>query len=201
MRKTRPKRPSADVTRRKILQTAGQIFMQHGFAGTSMGRVAEKAKINQTLIFHHFDNKKRLWREVKLAIVESVRAVSINLEPKNVPQFLAEVIEQRMAIYAKCPKLKRLINWQKLESTHSKQSLIGTANSPFSPLKWKQPIKFLQKHKLLNPKLKPEFLIIWLLASIDGMLDDDLGFFKNNAKNRKHYIKMLVDTLSCGLVG
>jgi AcrR family transcriptional regulator len=200
MSKTRPQRPSADTTRNRILQTALQLFMQYGFAGTSMGKLAEKAKINQTLIFHHFGNKKQLWQQVKATIIESAKASPINSEPKNLHQFLCEAIDQRISIYTKCPKLGRLISWQKLESTHNKQSLIGIPNSPISPLKWIESIRFLQEKKLINPQLKSELIIVWLVASIDGMLDDDLAFFKNNPKNQKNYINMLIDSLVKGLV-
>src|SRR3990167_714801 len=199
MRKTRSQRPSADITRYKILQTALQLFMQYGFAGTSMGKLAEKAKINQTLIFHHFGNKKQLWQQVKATIIESAKASPINPEPKNLHQFLCEAIDQRISIYTKCPKLKRLISWQKLESVHNKQSLIGIPNSPISPLKWIESIRFLQEKKLINPQLKSELVIVWLVASIDGMLDDDLALFKNNPKNQKNYINMLLDSLLKGL--
>ncbi len=200
MVKIRPQRPSADVTRDKILQTALQLFMQGGFAGTSMGKLAEKAKINQTLIFHHFGNKNQLWQQVKATIIRSAKATPINPEPKNLHQFLCEAIEQRVSIYTKCPKLRKLISWQKLESAHNKQSLIGIPNSSISPLKWIESIRFLQDKKLINPQLKPELVIVWLVASIDGMLDDDLALFKNNLKNQKNYTNMLVDSLVKGLV-
>jgi AcrR family transcriptional regulator len=199
MSKTRPQRPSADATRNKILQAALQLFMQFGFAGTSMGKLAEKAKINQTLIFHHFGNKQELWQQVKAAIIGSANAAPIHSEPQNLVQFLSEAIEQRISIYTKCPKLKKLISWQKLESTHNKQSIIGIPNSSISPLKWIEPIQFLQAKNLLNPQLKPELIIVWLVASIDGMLDDDLAIFKNNIKNQKDYTNMLVATLVNGL--
>lgn len=199
MSKTRPRRPSADATRNKILKAAFQLFMQYGFAGTSMGQLAEKAKINQTLIFHHFGNKEQLWQKVKANIIGSVKASPINPEPKNSHQFLCEAINQRISIYTKCPKLRRLIGWQKLESVHNKQSLIGIPNSPISALKWIESIQFLQKKKLINPQLKAELVIVWLVASIDAMLDDDLTLFKNNQKNQKNYKNMLIDSLVKGL--
>lgn len=199
MSKTRPQRPSADATRNKILQTALQLFMQHGFAGTSMGKLAEKANINQTLIFHHFGNKEALWQQVKATILESATAAPISLEPKNLKQFLCEAIEQRITIYTKCPKLRTLTSWQKLETTQKKQALAGIPNSPISPLAWMESIRFLQAKKLLNPHLKPELIIVWLVASIDGLLDDALALFKNNPLNQKKYTNMLVDSLVKGL--
>jgi AcrR family transcriptional regulator len=195
MYKTRPQRPSANATRNKIMQAALQLFMQYGFAGTSMGKLAEKAKINQTLIFHHFGTKKRLWQQVKETIISSAKASFINPEPNDLHQFLSEAIEQRVSIYTKCPKLRKLISWQKLESTYSKQNLIGIPNSPISSLKWIEIVCYLQAKKMINPQLKPELIVVWLIASIDGMLDDDLTLFKNNPKNQKNYTNMLVNSL------
>ena len=45
----------------------------------------------------------------------------------------------------------------------------------------------------------PELVIVWLVASIDGMLDDDLSLFRNNPNNKKKYINMIVDSLVKGL--
>lgn len=200
MTNPRPQRPSADSTRKKILHTAMQLFMQHGFAGTSMGEVAKKANINQALIFHHFVNKKQLWQQVKATITKDAQTRPINSEPESVAQFISEAIAQRVELYTECPSLKKLISWQKLESG-LKQNLAGVPNSPISPLKWLEPTEFLQKKKLLNPKLKPELVVIWLVSSIDGLLNDDLGIFKNSPEIKKQYINMLIDTLSKGLAG
>ena len=52
---------------------------------------------------------------------------------------------------------------------------------------------------MLNPKLSPELVITWLLASIDGMLNDDLGIFKNDVKSQNGYISMLINGLGHGL--
>ena len=196
MSKSRPKRPSADATRNIILQTALQLFMQHGFAGTSMGKLAEKAEINQTLIFHHFGNKKQLWRDVKAKIIADSKTTPINLQPKTLDEFLSEAIMQRTSLYIECPQLKKLIGWQRLESTQNKKGIAGIPSNLISPEKWLEPIKFLQNKNLFNPQLEPELALIWLVASIDGMLIDDRGIFKNNPKNQKKYSEMLIHGLT-----
>lgn len=190
---TRLQRPSADVTRIKILKTALNLFMQYGFAGTSMGKIAEKAEINQTLIYHHFGNKKKLWQQVKMTILEGVNTSPINPEPESVRQFLMEAIEQRTTIYTQCPQLKILIGWQKLELSYNKHHLIGIPNSLISPLQWKESIQSLHKRKLLNPEFPVEMILVWLLASIDGLINDDLALFENNPEKQQYYVKMLVD--------
>jgi len=54
----------------KILLSARELFVEHGFSGTSMGKIAMKANVNHSLIFHHFGNKQKLWQAVKDNIIE-----------------------------------------------------------------------------------------------------------------------------------
>lgn len=199
MRKTRPQRPSADTTRGKILKAALSLFMQHGFAGTSMGMLAEKAKINQTLIFHHFGNKQKLWQHVKASMINNIETSPINPEPNSLKAFLEEVIKQRLMIYSQCPNLRKLIRWQKLDVSSKNLNLLGTLNTAITPLQWQDPITFLQSKNLINPKLKKELILFWLISSTDAILDDDLGLFKSNPKNQKIYVDMLINSLELGL--
>lgn len=195
----RPKRPSADGTRKKILQAATHLFMQHGYAGTSMAKLAEKAGINQSLIFHHFGDKKQLWKQVKTTAIAGIDVAPISQKPETIEQFLCEVIDQSVLVYTQCPHLAKLVAWQRLESPHNKHGLAGIANSLIGPTTWTAAIKYLQKNHLLDPKLKPELVMIWLTASVDGMINDDIALFKNNPKNKKHYVHMLTSSLAKGL--
>ncbi len=194
----RPQRPSADATREKIIKAATQLFMRHGYAGTSMGNLAEKARINQTLIFHHFGNKQKLWNHVKTAMVAEITASTVSNEPESVRQFLLEILQQRISIYAGRPELRKLIGWQKLESAKSKHAIMDIPNHELSPSQWVKPIKYLQGKKLLSLALNPTLLISWLVASIDVLIDDDIGYFKQHLKEREHYQNMMIETLLRG---
>ena len=199
MSKTRPQRPSADVTRSKILNAALSLFMQHGYAGTSMGKISEKANVNQTLIFHHFENKMQLWGQVKAAIIADVNASLVNPKPNSLRQFLQEAIAQRVSLYTNCPKLSKLVGWQRMESAKSKQSLTLVLKSPFSPDSWLPAIRYLQGKKLLNPTYQPELIITWIISSIEGMISDDIGLFKRDPENKRFYSDMLMQSLLKGL--
>lgn len=199
MNKSRPKRPSANATRRKILKAATQLFMAHGFAGTSMGKLAAKAEINQTLIFHHFGNKQQLWQQVKISLLAEISVKPINETPKNLTQFLTEAFDQRISVYAQSPNLSRLVGWQKLESTHNKKDLWTGGDSAITPKQWIVAIEYLQKTQCLNPVLQADLVMMWLTSSIDGMLNDYYGLFENNPENKQHYIKMLINSLTIGL--
>jgi AcrR family transcriptional regulator len=45
----------------QILHGAMQVFLQHGYAGTSMDRVATKAGVSKHTIYNHFENKDGLF--------------------------------------------------------------------------------------------------------------------------------------------
>lgn len=50
----------AAQTRAHILETALQLFAEHGFKGTSTRRIARAAGVSEGLIFHHFKRKRDL---------------------------------------------------------------------------------------------------------------------------------------------
>lgn len=71
MRAVKPKRlddsPLAEK-REQILQGAIQVFLNHGYAGTSMDRVAAAAGVSKQTIYSHFQDKEGLFT----ALVERV---------------------------------------------------------------------------------------------------------------------------------
>lgn len=46
---------------RQIVDTAGRVFAEHGYAGTSLGAVAERAGISKPLIYNYFGSKEGLF--------------------------------------------------------------------------------------------------------------------------------------------
>lgn len=72
----RPKAPSPD-TRHRILAAAGEEFAAHGFAATTVDRIARRARVNKAMIYYHFPNKRALYtciiRDVFAPITERVR--------------------------------------------------------------------------------------------------------------------------------
>ena len=55
----RPKSPSPD-TRTRILAAAAAEFGVHGFAATTVDRIARRARVNKAMIYYHFPNKRAL---------------------------------------------------------------------------------------------------------------------------------------------
>jgi AcrR family transcriptional regulator len=52
---------SAEDRRNQILETATDLFAHQGFEGTTTRQIAEKARVNEAIIFRHFPSKEDLY--------------------------------------------------------------------------------------------------------------------------------------------
>lgn len=66
----------AFLKREQILQGATRVFLQHGYAGTSMDRVAAAAGVSKQTIYSHFQDKEGLFT----ALIERVTTRQLQAE-------------------------------------------------------------------------------------------------------------------------
>ena len=57
----KPKRVSAQDRRQQIMQAAMKLFARQGFEGTTTRQIAERAQVNEAIIFRHFPHKEDLY--------------------------------------------------------------------------------------------------------------------------------------------
>ncbi len=202
-----PTRPSADTTRAAIIAAARQRFAEKGFAGTSISTIAKTAKVNQSLIYHHFGSKQDLWIAVKVHILDDYHASQdmtwdrlLTLE--NSADFIAEMIRYRFGLFDRYPDALRIIEWQYLEpdpyelSTYSPGKLALTIEH----------ISNFQKQKKIKDSHSPELILSMLLAVPLGYFRSyrDLSANKTPTelkKLRANYIDLCINTMSAGLEG
>lgn len=154
-------------TKVKIFTAAKMLFIEHGFAGTSIGKIAKLAQVNHSLVFHHFTNKEKLWLDVKQDIAEKANT-SLQLIPStDLPydKFLNQLIQNCVQFYQSSPDLIRLLNWQRLESNETPG--IGIAQSSKMQA-WIDAFKHYQQRGDINKKLKPEFVVTFFLAVVSS---------------------------------
>ena len=77
---------SAPGTRKRILTAASDEFGAHGFAATTVDRIARRARVNKAMIYYHFPHKRALYtgiiRDAFTPIAERVRrAVPVEATP------------------------------------------------------------------------------------------------------------------------
>ena len=108
-----------EATRRRILEAAESLFIEHGFSRVPVSWIAREAGVAKSLIHHYFKNKEELWREVKQLRFEAyikplIAALSQDRDQtglallKNSMQDLFTFLDQNR-------ELARLISWMDLE--------------------------------------------------------------------------------------
>lgn len=65
--RTKPARVSALDRHRQIIRVAMQLFARRGFQGTTTREIAQRARINEAILFRHFPHKEDLY----WAVIES----------------------------------------------------------------------------------------------------------------------------------
>jgi AcrR family transcriptional regulator len=72
MRKTRTRAEQKEVTRARLLEVASRLFTQHGYDGTSIGMVCQKARVTHGALYHHFPSKLELFEAVLARVMQEV---------------------------------------------------------------------------------------------------------------------------------
>lgn len=162
-------RPSADKTRSSILNAARKLFVKQGFAGTSISQIAKKAGINQSLIYHHFGDKEKLWKQTKSDILTLFADVYAHLLDSDLSGevFIREFIELRIKIVAQASDVQRMLLWQRLEP--ASQVLRGSLQ--ISTESWINAIKKLQARGEFKQDLSPRMILSLLYSMASGFAD------------------------------
>jgi len=107
-----------DRTRHAILKAAESLFVEQGFAATSMANIAKQAGITKSLIHHHFGSKRELWDAVKGIVMEEYGQQQQQLLSTREPGI--ELLEDSIVVYFRFlqrnPNVVRLWSWMTVEN-------------------------------------------------------------------------------------
>lgn len=198
MKKENLKQESRKESLKKIINAATEIFVSHGFAGASMSKIAQKAGMNQALIYHYFASKEELWKEIKKqAILKSNLSLEFNASTDSLDQFIDSVFENRFMFYKKNPKLRTLIAWEKLQVGYKN---LYSVHERFEGIFTKQ-IEKLQEKGMINNKIDPKIIDTLILSSCDGVFDIIPHFFSKElvSKKEREYMDLVKNLLKNGL--
>ena len=185
-------RPSADETRKKILLSAQKIFSQNGFSGGSISKIALKAKINKSLIYHHFTDKNQLWCAVKSNIVRGFE-YEFELKNYNLKSFLENFVNFRINKFKQNPELVRMLLWQRLEPVD--KNLSFNIVSGFR-LNLEKIIKTLQDKGEIRSDVPIEMLLSYLISGVSSAdFEFKQGLYKTDNNSWDQYINFTVDCL------
>ena len=119
-----PRKKDSAVTKAKILSVAEKLFSEHGFDGTRVDDLAEKAGVNKALIYYYFKSKDDILdalftsaiQDVIQVIEQTYEDMQIDEEEiENIFNVLLELISRK----------KRIISVMLMESLKG-----GTAQRP-----------------------------------------------------------------------
>ena len=75
----------SEATRRLLLEVSLELFVRHGYAGTTVRAIARKAKISPGLMFHYFPSKQALLEEHVGVVERGIDHVVSLLESSKAP--------------------------------------------------------------------------------------------------------------------
>ena len=179
-------------TKTRILEAANSLFIEYGFAGTSISAIAQAAGVTRSLIFHHYATKEQLWTAVKQQLL-SVAGVSLSLRKTDdikdqAQNIIASLITERFKFYTAHEAYFRLTCWQVLDR---QTAGVGFGDAEFYS-DFKKLIKSMQDNDLLDKKLDAKVLLVALIGSVYApfMLDHILPL---NAKQKQQYLQLMQD--------
>ncbi|HJO93950.1 MAG TPA: TetR/AcrR family transcriptional regulator [Victivallales bacterium] len=184
---------SADKTRAKILSSAFELFTEKGFTGTSIRDIANDAKVNINLIYHHYLTKKKLWESV---LEDSSSKYSIDVKVENydftdLKKLLIKLTDSYFNFFKSNPKILRLINWVKMEED---KNIIIHQNYM---LKIKPVLLKMVEAKLINLELDIDFICLFVLSSILSVFENKSIVFQNVEFEivQRNYMNFIVDRI------
>jgi AcrR family transcriptional regulator len=116
---------NADETKERILEAATRIFGGKGFDGARVDDIAETAKINKQMLYHHFGNKDDLFTAVLERAYRNIRTqeAALDLSALRADAAVLKLVEFTWTYYVAHPDFIRLLNSEnQLEARHLKSS-------------------------------------------------------------------------------
>ena len=195
----RPKEKDS-ATKQKILDSAKELFSKNGYAATAISEIASNAKINQSLIYHHFENKQSLWREVKKYFFTMPTAPSLESIKTEISQMhslddlIDWFIDRRTIHLDENPQLLNILQWQFAE----RDALSLSNYQRFNPI-LREKINELQQQGKICEKYKTDFIAMLLIMLPAMSLTAPNIFGLKPAANTAEMIAQIRELLKKGL--
>lgn len=189
-----PRKKGQTQTLGKILAAAQELFVAKGFDGVSISEIARKADINQSLIYHYFESKENLWKEVKKRIGEKgkeTKEPAPSDGPKDLKEFLENSMRKRFRYMRESPEFIRMILWQLLEP---KEALAG--EEKYTSTNWTGMIEKLQQDGSIRKDLEPRQVTLAIRGLTIGALIHDPEHYLRNKKHADEYLELIVDMMA-----
>lgn len=123
----------AERTRTALLDAALEVFLRDGYAAAATEEIVAVAGVTRGALYHHFANKRELFRGVITRIQKAAEETLIPAEPVDDPweAFTAAVVASLDAVYDQSTRRLLLIEapavlgWAEVRETHRNSTLRG----------------------------------------------------------------------------
>ncbi|EXG80819.1 TetR family transcriptional regulator [Cryptosporangium arvum] len=148
-----------EATKRRIRDAALREFAEHGLHGTTVERIAVRAKANKERIYSYFGDKNALFLSVIAEELDKV-AAAIPVRVERTEDF-GEMAGRTFDYLREDPGLQRLMLWEGLADTGA---VADEANRGLHYREKTEAIRVAQQRGLLDDTLEPHHLMFFLLA-------------------------------------
>ena len=165
------RRQDAVTSRASILDAAERLFLQRGFAGTSLSEVAKASGVAKSLIHHHFGSKDRLWSAVKRTRFNAYHQRQVELLAGQ--PLTPELAQRSMRLYFEFlrdnPQVLRMMWWMLLEEPpkagpdaepHDNELVAELGRLGV------EQIEALQSAGLVRPDVRPESILMAFMGMV-----------------------------------
>ncbi len=108
----RPKDADPERTRLTILNAAEDEFAEHGFHGTRMVAIAERAGVTHGLLHYYFDSKDRLYEEVVGRLFRRHLRLFERLASDGAVVSARDLVLQSFDLFWEYPNQVRIMLWE-----------------------------------------------------------------------------------------
>jgi AcrR family transcriptional regulator len=200
--------PLPPDTRDRLIQVAKTLFAEKGFDGSTVKDIADKAKVNISLISYHFQGKEGLYRtcleqfgKARLAATEKLLQKPASYEEFRVR--LEMFVEEIFSANLEEPELSRIVTREcDLQSAVAIDIFRNTFLRCHETL-----VNFLkaaQDHGILRKELHPEMTAGVLMGGIIHLVQKDKineTFFGRTIRDRKYRESVIQNSMSFWLHG
>jgi TetR/AcrR family transcriptional regulator len=95
--------------RRQILDVSLDLFIRHGYMGTSTREICRALKISSGLLFHYYKTKEELYLEHLKTALDGIRMIEEYLQmPLRPIQMFSEIAETALSYFAVSPSTAKV---------------------------------------------------------------------------------------------
>lgn len=166
---TAARRNDPEASRASILDAAESLFLERGFAGTSMSEIAKASGVTKSLIHHHYGTKEALWAEVKRLRFMPYYDRQIHLLLQMDPS--VQVVRESMRVYfeflRETPQMLRIMWWMLLEGDEERNEMVDELRTLGV-----ERLRTAQERGILRRDIDPSHILLAFAGLVQGWFTD-----------------------------